>query len=113
MDKFIAHVDLAEKEDKLAVVRAFQTALGIPLSSKASWDAFYDSLRSLDTDADAVISQHAKSVHIVIKNLTDFERRCRQIGSNDYNILIDLLAKATDKKQRYDGVSFTFEVDNG
>lgn len=113
MENLIVMIDLSEREDKLNVIHSFENALGMELSEKGSWDAFSDNLRSLDTQSSLVIEKKPKSVHLVLKRVGDFEQRCIEMGSNDYNILLNILSESTDKNQRYDGMNFTYEVDNG
>ncbi len=112
MDELNLTIDFSEKEDKLGIINSFEYALGIPLSQRGSWDAFSDNLRSLDTESEVIRARNPKSLHLVLKDIGDFEQRCRNINSNDYNNFLSVLSNATDKSQRYDKIDFTYEIAN-
>lgn len=112
MNKLDLTIDFSEKEDKLSVIHCFEQALEIPLSELGNWDAFYDYLTSLSTESELIKRKKPESLHITLKNIIDFEQRCRNIKSNDYEKLLDLLGDATDKNRRYDDIDFTFAITN-
>lgn len=105
-------VDLSSKTEALEVIHSIQKSLGMPLSILGSWDAFYDNLRSLDTESEVIKREKPDSLHLILKNIGDFEHECRNRNSSEFNTLVNILARATDKKQRYDGIDFTFEIAN-
>ena len=99
MEHLIIEVDLTNKINKLDVIHSFEKDLDISFSERGSWDAFYDNLRSLDTESEVIKREKPDTLHLILKNIGDFEHECRNRNSSEFNTLVNILARATDKKQ--------------
>lgn len=74
MEHLIIEVDLTNKINKLDVIHSFEKDLDISFSERGSWDAFYDNLRSLDTESE-VIKREARHSPFNFKKYRRFRAR--------------------------------------
>ncbi len=107
MEKLNIAVDLKTALSKEEVFKLFSLSLNLQPAPKHSWDAFEDEIRNLDTDSSVVISKKPQSIHLILKNTQDFRRNLPE----EYCTLLDILAKASSKKQG-GKITFTFEIAN-
>jgi len=110
MNKQIITVDFTNAKNKKDIMFAFNEAfnLGYEPNDNANWDAFYDDIRSLNTQSPVIFKDMPKAVHVILKN----PYKIKEISREDYCKMIEIMAEATDKKQRYDEIDFTFEISN-
>ena len=113
MENLQVIVDLSDSTTQDEVIKKFVNTLKLTPMTLPNWDGFYDYLRSLHTESDLVKQKQPKAVHLILKNVINFENSSRELGTGDYNTFLGLLADSTDKNQRHDKIIFTFEIDNG
>lgn len=107
MNKFVLIIDLKDVFTKEQVIKCFSVSLGFPDYLKDNWDTFDDMINSLHTESSVVSSKKTKSVHLILKNIDIFKQRAYE----EYRTLLEVLSEATNKKQRQDGIDFSFELD--
>lgn len=103
-------INIGEAKTKKDILDKFQEFFQFAFAP-TNWDSFFDSLRSLDTESATFKKSfpNEKHIHIIIKN----SRHVKKLLEKEYFNLLDILATATNKSERYDGLNFTFElVDN-
>lgn len=107
MEKKTITVDLTNARNEREIILCFVEVFGFDLNG-GSWDAFYDDIRSLDTQSPVVFKDMPRAVHVILKNAYKVAEKSRE----DYRTFLEIMADATDKKQRSDGIEFTFEIAN-
>lgn len=107
----IFEIPLNSISTKEGVIRAVDAAFLRRSWPTPGWDGFNDDLRSLDTDCPRWIECVKKnpqldSLHLVITGARLFRETCPR----DYNIFCSIIDDLTDPQNRYDDVTFSYEI---
>ena len=108
MEKQIITINFENIKNAMDVMQSIDKAFGFNEAENINWNAIYDDLRSLNTQSPVVFRDMPKAVHVTLKN----PYKVKENSQEDYDTMIEVMAEATDKKQRSDGIDFTFEISN-
>lgn len=101
-------IDLHKVTTKKDVMLRFGKTLELENFYGNSWDAFDDDIRSLNTQSKIIRESPEKVTEVFLKvtGINDVHK----ISPKDFSLLLEILAEATDSKERGDDINFLFQV---